>query len=192
MVRNLSPERREKFLSSALKLFVANGVQHTSTAAIAQEACSAAGTLFLYFPTKQDLINELVLQICRGQADRIKPLLLPSLSVRDTFFTIWDSTIRYFLENMDAYQYVQQVRDSGMLGEVVERETEKLFVYYYEVIQRGLAERCIKPYPIELSGGILYYAIVAVMNLIKRQPDRLKQEEYIQSGFEIFWDGIKQ
>ena len=55
MVRELSSEKRNNFMSSALKLFVANGVQHTSTAEIAKEAGTAAGTLFLYFPTKQDL-----------------------------------------------------------------------------------------------------------------------------------------
>jgi len=65
MVRKPSPERRAEFLRAALKLFVANGVQHTSTAAIAREAGSAAGTLFLYFPTKQDLIHELTLKIGR-------------------------------------------------------------------------------------------------------------------------------
>ena len=38
---------------------------------------------------------------------------------------------------------------------------------------------------------MLYRAIVAIMNLNKAQLDRAKQEEYIHSGFEIFWNGIK-
>ena len=55
MARKLSTEKRAQYLSSALKLFVANGVKNTSTAAIAKEAGTAAGTFFLYFPTKQAL-----------------------------------------------------------------------------------------------------------------------------------------
>ncbi len=63
MIRKLDPEKRAAFLEVALKLFVENGVKDTSTAAIAREAGTAAGTLFLYFPTKQDLVDEIAIQI---------------------------------------------------------------------------------------------------------------------------------
>src|SRR5512138_1554009 len=102
MVRKPAPDKRENFMNAALKLFVTNGVQNTSTAAIAKEAGTAAGTLFLYFPTKQDLINELVLKIGRDQSEYLKSLLDPSLSAQDTFFVIWSGSIRWFLDNLEA------------------------------------------------------------------------------------------
>ena len=191
MARKLSTEKRAQYLSSALKLFVANGVKNTSTAAIAKEAGTAAGTFFLYFPTKQALINELVLEIGREQSETIKSLLETSLSVRETFLTIWDGSIRWFMDNMEAYQYVRQVRDSGLISDEVVRESEKYFEYYYEAIQRGFEEKSIKPYLIELIGSLLYQDIVAVMDLVMTVPDAEKREAYIQSGFDIFWDGIK-
>ena len=191
MPRKLSPEKREHFLASALKLFVTNGVKNTSTAAIAKEAGTATGTFFLYFPTKQDLINELVLQIGRLQSEYINSLLTPSLSVWETFITIWYGSIRWFLDNREAYQYFRQVRDSGLIAEEVVRESEQFFDYYYATIQRGLDEGSIKPYPVELIGGMLYQDIVAVMNLINAVPDQEQREEYIQLGFGIFWEGIK-
>ena len=96
MVRKLVANKREKFLSAALKLFVAHSVQNTSTAAIAKEAGTAVGTLFLYFPTKQHLVNELVLQISEDQSNYMKTLFDPSLPVRETFLTIWQGCIRWF------------------------------------------------------------------------------------------------
>ena len=191
MPRKLSPEKREQFLDSALNLFVANGVKNTSTAAIAKDAGTASGTFFLYFPTKQDLINELVTQIGRQQSEYITSLLAASLSVWETFFTIWYGSIRWFLDNREAYQYSRQVRDSGLIAPEVVRESEQFFEYYYQAIQRGLDEELIKPYPVELIGSLLYQDIVAVMNLIKVQQTPAACEAYIQSGFEIFWNGIK-
>lgn len=191
MARKLSPEKRIQFLSSALKLFVSNGVMNTSTSAIAKEAGTAAGTLFLYFPTKGDLIHELVLKIGKEQSETIKSLLATSLSVRDTFFTIWEGSIRWFLDNMEAFQYLRQVRDSGLIAAEVVAESEQFFDYYFQAIQKGLAENAIQSYPLELIGSLLYQNIVAVMNLIGAQPDPAKQEQYIRSGFNIFWDGIK-
>jgi AcrR family transcriptional regulator len=191
MAKKLSPEKRTQFMNSALKLFVANGVKNTSTNAIAKDAGTATGTLFLYFPTKQDLIHELVLKIGKKQSNYIKSSLTPSLSVQETFLTIWNGSVRWFLENPEAYQYIRQVRDSGLIAEEVIQESERFFDYYYDAIQRGLAEERIRPYPIELIGGMLYQNIVAVMNLIAAGSDPKAQNDYIQLGFNIFWDGIK-
>ena len=85
MARKLSPQKREQFLQAALSLFVENGVTRTSTSAIAKKAGTAAGTLFLYFPTKQDLIHTLVLDIGLEQSESIKARLNPSLSVQRHF-----------------------------------------------------------------------------------------------------------
>ena len=41
MIRKLAPDKRENLLNAALKLFVANGVQNTSTAAIAASSPSS-------------------------------------------------------------------------------------------------------------------------------------------------------
>jgi AcrR family transcriptional regulator len=191
MARKLDPDKKERFLNTALELFVANGVQNTSTAAIARETGTAAGTLFLYFPTKQDLIEELVLEISREQANNINTKLATTNSAQEMFFAIWEGVIYWFRDHLEAYQYIQQVRDTGILSARVIKETTQLFDFYYLAIQKGISEQVIKPYPVELIGEMLYRDIVAVMNLIKMQPDPETQEAYIRSGFEIFWNGIK-
>jgi len=191
MPRNLSPEKRSRFLQSALKLFVANGVKNTSTAAIAADAGTAAGTLFLYFPTKQDLIHELVLDIARQQSEYIHSQLNPSLPAKEVFQTIWEGSIQWFINNSDSYQYIRQVRDSGIISEEVVRESEQFFDYYYTAIHRGLNENAIKTYHVELIGTFLYQGIVSVMNLISAGINPERHETYIQNGFEIFWNGIK-
>ncbi len=191
MVRKLRPERRTEFLKAALKLFVEKGVQNTSTAEIARKAGTAAGTLFLYFPTKKDLVKELILNIGRDQSEYINSLLVPSFTVRITFLTIWEGSIRWFLEHLDEYHYAQQVRDPRIIGEKTARESEKFFQYYFSAVQKGLEDKRIKNYPFELVGGMLYQNIIAVVNLAGAQADPQKREAYIQMGFEIFWNGIK-
>ena len=191
MVRELSDDKRERLLQAALRLFAANGIQNTSTAEIAAEAKVASGTLFLYFPTKQHLVNELVILVSKQEAEHINSLLNPSMTVRDTFFTIWDGSIRWLLDHMEVFQYSQQVRHSGLVSEAATLESGKYFSFYYETIQRGLQEGSIKTYPIDLIGGFLYQDIVAVMNHIRMQPDQNAITETIRKGFDLFWDGIK-
>jgi AcrR family transcriptional regulator len=192
MVRKLNPEKRTKYLKAALKLFVTHGVQNTSTAAIAKEAGTAAGTLFLYFPTKQGLINELVMEIVKAQSDTIKAALSPTLSARDSFWMIWEASIHWFMTNLEAYQYIQQIRDSGMIPDEIIQLSNTYFDFYYTAIQKGLSENTIKSYPVNLIGEMLYRAIIAVMNLVKVTQDSDQKEEFIDAGFEIFWNGIKK
>ena len=87
--------------------------------------------------------------------------------------------------------YSNDMRDTGIISEHVVVETGQLFDFYFMAIQKGLLEQVIKPYPVELVGEMLYRVIIAVMNLIIMQSDPIKQEEYIRSGFEIFWNGIR-
>ena len=192
MVRKLDDGKREKLLSSALRLFAANGPQSTSTAAIAQEAGTAAGTLFLYFPTKQELTDELALKISREQADFIKALLKPGLSARDMFRVIWNGSLQWFQQNRDAYRFVQQLRYSRLISETIIQETQKHLGYYFQAIQKGLEEQSIQPYALELIGEMLYQQIVAAMNLVDAQTDPALREQYTTQGFDIFWNGIKK
>ncbi len=190
-MRTPSAQKREKLLAAALKLFVGQGVQNTSTAEIAKEAGMASGTLFLYFPTRQHLLDALVLKIARAQTENITALLAPDLTARESFFVIWSSSLRWFIANLPAYQFIQQVRDTGMISATVIQETDKTFAFYYAAIQKGLAEGSILSYPPELIGGFLYQDIVAVMNLIRMQPDPARYDEWISQGFGIFWNGIR-
>lgn len=192
MARSLSPEKRKKFIDAALKLFVEHGVQNTTTAAISIEAGAAAGTLFLYFPTKQALINEVVLEIGREHLAYMQNLLAPERSVKDTFITIWQGSIHWFLENRRAYRFLQQVRNANLIDDAVVQQTGSFFIYYYEAIKRGYTEGSIKPLPMEIIGEYLYQDIVAVMNIIQAQAEPSHQEEIIRQGFEIFWDGVSK
>lgn len=192
MARPLDAEKKEKFMSAALKLFVEKGVQSTTTAEIAQEAGTASGTLFLYFKTKQDLIDGLLLKISQEYSEAVRALLDPALSARESFLVIWNAVFHWFLDHLDAYLFNQQIRDSGLVSPSVVEESGKDLSFFYDVIGKGLAEESIMPYPPELIGGILYQDVVAVMNLIRQQPDPALRAEYIRMGFEIFWNGIRK
>jgi AcrR family transcriptional regulator len=191
MTRFLNPERKEKYLDSALKLFVNKGVENTTTAEIAREAGTATGTLFLYFPTKQALLDELILKIGKAQSDFIRTILNPSQTAQETFYAIWQGSVHWFLENREAYLYIQQVRDSGIISEKAVQESAKFLNYYFDAIQKGLEERSIKPYPVELIGGFLYQDIIAIMSIPGLSSDSGSQDEAIQMGFDIFWNGIR-
>lgn len=191
MVREQSPEKRDLFLHTALRLFASNGFKNTSTADITREAGTAAGTLFLYFPTKQDLVNELALWISRQEAIEVNSRLTAGMGAREMLAVVWHASIHWLLDNKDAYKFSRQIREPGVLSLEIIEQTALNFSFYYEAIRKGLADGILKDYPADLIGGFLYQGIVAVMEYIPMQPDSTRHEEIIRQGFEIFWNGIR-
>jgi AcrR family transcriptional regulator len=190
MARTPTPARREIYLEAALRLFATQGVAHTTTAQIARQAGTAAGTLFLYFPTRQHLIDDLALSIGREQSQAVNAALRPAMTARQQFEAIWHASLDWLRAHPDAFAFIQQVRDAGMISPAVVEETNALFGYYYAAIQAGLREGALRPYPVELVGGLLYGAIAAVMNLHRATPDGAAKPDYARLGFELFWGGI--
>ncbi len=191
MVRELSQAKRDLFLKIALKLFAENGIRNTTTADITREAGTAAGTLFLYFPTKQDLINELAIQISREEAGQVSRRLDPAMPAREMLEVIWSESIHWLLANPHAFAFSRHTREPGIIPEKVILETGKFFSFYYEAIRKGLSEGNIKNLPVDLIGSFLYQQIVALMNYIQRMDDPFQQDTVIRQGFNIFWDGIR-
>ena len=68
MSRHKSDGKRKAILEAALCLFAERGVAGTPTSAISKKAGVAEGTLFTYFKTKDELVNELYLAL-RGTFD---------------------------------------------------------------------------------------------------------------------------
>src|SRR5512135_1451900 len=102
MARKPSNQKRDEFLRTALRLFVQNGVQGTSTADITKEAGTAAGTLFLYFPSKLDLVNQLTLSTAREQTIAINQALTPNLVAKEMLYRIWHTSITWFKNHLEA------------------------------------------------------------------------------------------
>ena len=58
-----SPDKREAILAAALRLIARLGLHAAPMSAVAREAGVAAGTLYLYFPSKDAMINALYLEL---------------------------------------------------------------------------------------------------------------------------------
>ncbi|MBW8910573.1 MAG: TetR/AcrR family transcriptional regulator, partial [Sphingomonas sp.] len=112
MARPLSEEKRQALLDAAAE-FVASLGTGASTAKIAKAAGVSEGTLFTYFPTKDDLLNQLFLEI---EADFIGTMMLApypaDASAKDRLFVIWNRLIDWGLTHATARKALRQLKVS--------------------------------------------------------------------------------
>lgn len=108
-------DKRTALLDAALELFAREGLQNVSTAAIAKNAGVASGTLFTYFETKQDLINELYLEVADRYINAVTDAVDSSLSPEANFRAYWFALARWHFDHRADSNVMVQLEASSAL-----------------------------------------------------------------------------
>jgi TetR/AcrR family transcriptional regulator, repressor of fatR-cypB operon len=119
-------DKRRAILAAALRIIARTGLHDAPISAVAREAGVAAGTLYLYFPSKEAMINALYLEVLadRDRAIAIEPESMPTIGdARDGFWRFWNALALWHLEHPDESSLLHQCQSSAILTAET-RETE--------------------------------------------------------------------
>jgi len=107
-------EKRDAILAGALRLIARLGLHNAPMAGVAREAGVAAGTLYLYFPSKEAMINALYLELLedRERAVQIDPQVDEP---REGLRQYWHRLARWHLDRPDASSFLHQCQSSAIL-----------------------------------------------------------------------------
>ncbi|AGY60273.1 TetR/AcrR family transcriptional regulator [Gloeobacter kilaueensis] len=140
------PDNRRKILDASQHLFAQQGFGNTPTSQIAKKAGIAEGTIFRYFPTKKDILVELVTS---GWVSILTDLLT-ELSQMASYTHIEDvlrNRMRDMHQNMDMMkvcffeaQFHPDLRDR-IHGEVIERMIDVAEDFFQTAMDRGVYRR---------------------------------------------------
>ena len=121
---------RQKLLDAAEAEIGAHGFHATSVAAITRRAGVGQGTFYLYFPTKEDALRELV----RHMGHALRRALVHGTAHATTRLAVeragFEAFARFSLEHRNLYRVVME---SQFVDERIYRE-------YYETLADGYAE----------------------------------------------------
>src|SRR5215218_6987044 len=115
-----SSDKREAILAAALRLIARLGLHAAPMSAVAREAGVAAGTLYLYFPSKEAMINALYLEVLE---DRMRAIIGESGmqaaerldDARAALWRSWYGHARWHLDHPDSSNLLLQCQTSGIL-----------------------------------------------------------------------------
>ncbi|MFL5619611.1 MAG: TetR/AcrR family transcriptional regulator [Gemmatimonadaceae bacterium] len=123
-----SPDKREAILTAALRLIARLGLHAAPMSAVARQAGVAAGTLYLYFPSKEAMINALYLEVLahrhRSMAADAEGARSEGAIGRPGLWAFWNGLARWHLDHADASSFLLQCKSSTILTEET-REAER-------------------------------------------------------------------
>ncbi len=186
-------DKREKILQTALKLFTEFGFHGTPTSKIAQEAGVANGTLFHYFATKEALITALYLDVKYELAAYVSQNVTQQETLKETMRALYLSSLYWALEHKSKFKYTEQFISSPFMQLISDEESEKHKKWIYDMLRKGIADKIIKPLPIDfLMVLINSHTFGLNQYLVSNEFSKIKQHQLISDAFELLWDMISE
>jgi AcrR family transcriptional regulator len=183
-------DKRAAILKAALKLFTERGFHGTSTAQISKDAGVATGTLFNYFPTKEDLINSLYFEV-KGELSRSMGKEIEVQGIfKDKLKKIWSNLVRWGIENQDEFLFVGQFCSSPYITKFTRDEVMKEYVFLHKLVDEGINAGEIRDFSAELIIAMFYQSSRTVVNFILDSDSSLDENKVLEDGFQIIWRGL--
>lgn len=186
MARPLSEEKRDALLEAASQLIAQLGTG-AATAKIAKAAGVSEGTLFTYFPSKDDLLNDLFVEI-EGQLARTMMAPYPEhASARDRLFIVWSRLIGWGLEHATARKALRQLKVSDRVTAESRKRCHAMFGEARTMVEQCLSGHAAPERTAFYIDTILFDLADIAMNAIAARP--AEREAILQAGFDLFWKG---
>jgi AcrR family transcriptional regulator len=187
MARPLSDDKRTAILEAAAEVVAALGVS-APTAKIAKAAGVAEGTVFTYFATKDELLNQLYLAIKTELSDAVMAGYPAGGGVDRRCRHIWDRYIgwgsRHPLKRKAARQLAVSDRITGRSREVV----AEAFRGFNALMRECVEGRALEGLTPEFASSLLGAVAETTIEFIAREPKRAGP--YSEAGFQAFWKGV--
>ena len=189
MARPLSEQKREAILTATAELVATMGTS-APMAKIAKGAGLAEGTLFTYFASKDELLNQLYLEIKADLGDAILEAYPSNGSVRERYRHVWDRFIDWGAAHPTKRKAMRQLSISERITEDSRRRGGAAFRNVNAMLEQSLANGVLKDQPPAFFGAILEAVAETTLEFIAREPQR--REQYKQAGLQVLLNIIIQ
>ncbi|AXI04737.1 TetR/AcrR family transcriptional regulator [Aquirhabdus parva] len=187
MARPRSEDKRDAILNAAINVLAELG-ERAPTSKIAKLAGVAEGTLFTYFSSKEELLNQLYL-LLKSELRQVMMLDFPTNSdFKTQMHHVWQSYVEWGVTNPLKRKVMTQLSTSEQITAESKQIGMQSFCDLTQSIQIQISNGVLRDYPPLFIGSILGALAEVTMNYMAQDPTQA--ERYRESGFEAFWHAV--
>jgi len=180
----------DQIFQATLILVKQKGLAGITMSEIAVAAKIATGTLYIYFESKEKLINELFTQCRKSSVDIYFKDYDASQPFSVGLKRIWINLLEFRMNHFKESVFMDQCYHSPYITETTKDLTKKMIQPLYILVERGKAEKELK----ELDTFMLLIFMVSGINeYVKHSVYSEKKitKASIEDLYNLMWDGIK-
>jgi AcrR family transcriptional regulator len=152
-VKRKDEAKAQDILAAAIRVVQEAGIAGLSMEAVARSAGVATGTLYVYHPSKEALLDAAYLAVKSELAATV--FRDPTLPVRPAFLHMAGAYLDYLVEHRAEVTFMEQVKHSTFLSPETRRAAEHGGRVLFDLLERGKRELLLKPLPTALMIAFL-------------------------------------
>jgi AcrR family transcriptional regulator len=183
------PERRDAILDAALHCFVDRGFHGTAIPDIAKRTGIAAGTIYHYFGSKEELVNALFRKWKAEIARRVFTAFPQGAPARQQFSVMWREMVAFALAHPAAFAFLELHNHASYLDAESVAADRGLKEFAGAMVQQAQKDGIIKPIDRVVLMELVFGAFIGVMRA--QWEGRAELDEALIAGAEqACWDAV--
>ena len=158
-VAEAAPIARDRILAAAHRRFAAFGYRRTGIAEIAREAGVAAGTIYRYFESKEEVFRAVVGELHDAWLDRAREALAGPGTAVERLGRLAQASVSFNRENSlinSVFRRDDEIIFAPLLDELHERLVKQNVAMMADVIRDGIREGTLRDVDPERAAFILF------------------------------------
>lgn len=188
---NQVKDKRQAILDATLGLISQNGFHGTAMAKIAQEAGVSTGSIYTYFDSKDELIDELYKSVRRRSARAILENLDQTQPIKTQIRQILRNIIRYAIHHPQESAFVEQYMRSPYYHPNIDVELSQDYQPLHACFERARRERIIKDFPQDVL-NILTVDVATALAQKQAGGQLTLTDELTEQVIDTSWEAIRQ
>ncbi|MBV6646542.1 MAG: TetR/AcrR family transcriptional regulator [Cyclobacteriaceae bacterium] len=177
-------DKHSLLIDTSIRLFHEKGFHGTPTSLIAKEAGVANGTLFQYFPSKENLIVEAYISIKEEMANELKINKESNANIIDQMKDVFTSSLTWALAHPLKFDFLQQFYNSPYHHKLKEQTIKKYDQTHLDLIQEAIEQGAIRSLPANLVYALISSHTYGLYQYL-RVASHDQRKKVIDTGFEL-------
>jgi TetR/AcrR family transcriptional regulator, repressor of fatR-cypB operon len=183
-------DKRAAILAAALELFVERGYYGTAVPAVAVRAGVGAGTIYRYFRSKEDLVNELYRECKSALASHVLVGISQEAPPREQFHQLWVRLADFYRRNPNVFAFLELHHHVSYLDELSRLVEHRVLDMATSFILKLQHAKVLKPLASHLLMAIVYWSFVGLCRL-DQESRLLLSDENLAAAEQCVWEAIR-
>jgi AcrR family transcriptional regulator len=184
MARPRSGDRRNAIMAAAIRVIASQGLS-AATATIAEEAGVSNGSLFTYFETKADLLNQLYLELKAEMAAAALDGLPVGNDIRKQVLHTWSHWLRWATAYPEKRRTLAHLGVSGDITPESRQTASHALAGIAKLLERSRENGPMRDAPLGFVVALTNALADATIDFMIRDPANADQHRI--AGFDAMW-----
>ena len=190
---DFNQDKKTLLLESALELIREHGFHGTPVSMVAKHAGVAAGTVYTYFQSKDEMIKELYTYVKSQIYLEISGKDDPSLPFQDRFYALWENMTRLYLAKPSIQSFMEQFVSSPYNTSELQQSVDDWGKWIENFFTDGVDQGVLRPLSPQILAVMVIGSIISLVRyMIYFQTTTKTMGEDLNLIPQMVWDGIKR